>query len=182
MIEPGSEFHRPIATRDLPIGGRSFDVEARPDERAALARRFDILSVDRLSARGVIRPQASGRIKLEGHLSAEVVQTCVITLEPVTAVIDVALERLYGVDVAEQIESGTEEAFFELADDLPAEALIGDIVDVGAAVAEQLALELDLYPRKPGAVFESLSGEGSKELSGPLAGLADWRKRSTETG
>ena len=46
-------------------------------------------------------------MKLEGHLSAEVVQTCVITLEPVTAAIEVALERLYGFDdVAEDVESG----------------------------------------------------------------------------
>lgn len=182
MTEPRSEFHRPIATHDLPIGGRSFDIEARPDERAALAQRFDILAINHLRAGGVIRPQASGRVKLEGHLSAEVVQTCVITLEPVTAVIDVPLERLYGFDVTEHIESGIKEVFLDLADDFPAETLIDDIVDVGAAAAEQLALELDLYPRKAGAVFEALSGEGPKERPGPLARLADWRKRSSETG
>jgi uncharacterized metal-binding protein YceD (DUF177 family) len=182
MTELRSEFHRPIATHDLPLGGRSFDIEARPDERAALARRFEILAINHLRADGVIRPQASGRVKLEGHLSAEVVQTCVVTLEPVTAVIDVALERLYGLDVMERIESGFNEAFLDLADDLPAETLIDDVVDIGAAAAEQLGLELDLYPRKPGAVFEGLSGEGPKEPPGPLAQLADWRKRKNETG
>ena len=88
MTELRSEFPRPIATHDLPLGGRSFDIEATPDERAGLARRFEILAVNNLRADGVIRPEAGGRrVKLEGHLSAEVVQTCVVTLEPVTAVI-----------------------------------------------------------------------------------------------
>jgi uncharacterized metal-binding protein YceD (DUF177 family) len=182
MTEIRSEFHRPIPTHDLPMGGRSFDIEARPDERAALARRFEILAIHRLRAGGVIRPQASGRIKLEGHLFAEVVQTCVITLEPVTATIDVPLERLYGFDVMKRIESGFNEDFLDLADDLPAETLIDDVVDIGAAAAEQLGLELDLYPRKPGAVFEELPDEWPKEYGGPLAQLADWRKRMNETG
>ena len=100
------------------------------------------------------------------------VQTCVVTLEPVTAVIDVALERLCGLDVMERIESGFNEAFLDLTDDLPAETLIDDVVDIGAAAADQLGLELDLYPRKPGAVFEGLSGEGPKE---PLGRLRNWR-------
>lgn len=184
MSGRGSEFCRPVVAHDLPVGGRAFDIEARPDERTALAERFAILAVNRLRAEGVIRSQAGGkRVKLEGHLSAEVVQTCVITLEPVTAAIEAPLERLYGFeDVTEDVGSGIREVFLDLTDDLPAEPLTGDVVDIGAAAAEQLGLELDPYPRKPGASFESVTGERPEEPIGPFAPLAGWRKRTNEGG
>ncbi len=187
MTKPRTEFRRPLPVHDLPVAGRPFGIEAGPDERVALARRFGIHAVNRLQAVGVVRPEANGRrVRLDGHLSAEVVQTCVVTLEPITVVIDVALERLYGYDVMQDFEDGAGEVFLDLTDDLPAEPLTEDILDVGAASAEQLALELDPYPRKPGAVFEGVpDGARSKqrqEYVGPLASLAGWRKRTDEIG
>ena len=62
----------------------------------------------------------------------------------------------------------------EAPDEIEAE---GDSVDLGEAIAEQLALALDPYPRVPGA---ALPGEGEGEEpppSGPFAGLAALRKR-----
>jgi uncharacterized metal-binding protein YceD (DUF177 family) len=187
MTKPRSEFHRSLPAHDLPAAGRPFGIEAGLDERAALARRFGIVAVNRLQAEGVVRPEANGRrVRLDGHLSAEVVQTCVVTLEPVTVVIDVALQRLYGYDMAQDFKAGAGEVFLDLADDLPAEPLTEDVLDVGAAAAEQLALELDPYPRKPGAVFEGVpNGSRSaqeEEPAGPLARLAGWRQRTDEIG
>jgi hypothetical protein len=187
MTGPRCEFHRPLAAHDLPVAGRPFDIEAGPEERVALARRFGIVAVNSLRAEGIVRPEANGRrVRLDGRLCAEVVQTCVVTLEPVTAIIDVALERLYGQDVSRDVEDGVGEVFLDLTDDLPAEPLTGGILDLGAASAEQLALELDPYPRKPGAVFEGMpNGARSaqrEEPVGPLASLAGWRKRTDEIG
>jgi hypothetical protein len=187
MSKPRSEFHRPLPAHDLPVAGRPFGIEAGPDERAALARRFGIVAVNRLQTEGIVRPEANGRrVRLDGHLFAEVVQTCVVTLEPVTVVIDVALERLYGYDVAQDFEDKAGEVFLDLTNDLPAEPLTEDVLDLGAASAEQLALELDPYPRKPGAVFEGVpdgarSAQGEEPV-GPLARLAGWRKRTDEIG
>lgn len=183
MAKYRSEFHRPVLTHDLPVPGRSFDIEAGPDERTALARQFEIVAVNRLHASGLLRHQASGRrVKVEGRLSAEVVQTCVITLEPVTAVIEVPLERLYSFDKIEDAERESDEIFLDLGDDLPAELLSEHVVDVGAAAAEQLGLELDPYPRKPGAVFEGVPGATPDDPTGALAPLAAWCKRPNEVG
>jgi Large ribosomal RNA subunit accumulation protein YceD len=174
MAKPQSEFHRPLPADNLPMAGRPFGIEAGPDERAALARRFGIVTINRLRAEGVVRPEANGRrVRLDGRLSAEVVQTCVVTLEPVTVVIDIALERLYGYDVAPDSEERAGEVFLDLADDLPAEPLTDGVLDIGAAAAEQLALELDPYPRKPGAVFDGVpSGFRSVQEEGPAGPLA----------
>ena len=48
MIE--SEFARPIAVDRLGSDERTYDIEADAVERAALARRFDLLAIDGLTA------------------------------------------------------------------------------------------------------------------------------------
>ena len=155
---------------------------ARPDECRELARRFDLLAVEALSAEGMLLPEAAGRrIRLDGRLVADVIQTCVVSLDPVPAHIDVQFERLYGWDVAEEWEDGAgEEVFLDLAGELPVERLTSDCFDLGEAAAEQLALELDPYPRKPGALFTGCDrGEdtAAERPGGPLAALSGWRDR-----
>jgi hypothetical protein len=54
----------------------------------------------------------------------------------------------------------------------PPDPIIHGQIDLGALAAEFLALNLDLYPRKPGVTFEKLyvGGEASGTVS-PFAGL-----------
>lgn len=175
-------FHRPVPVHDLPAAGRPFHIIARAEECRELAGQFDLLAIDGLSAEGLLRPEAAGqRIRLQGRLIADVVQTCVVSLDPVPAHIDVRFERLYGWDVDEEEEDATsEEVFLDLAGELPVEQLTSDSFDLGAVAAEQLALELDPYPRKPGALFTGCEvGQGSAGAAvGPLHALSGWRNRS----
>jgi hypothetical protein len=53
-----------------------------PAERAALAAALDILSCDRLDVRYTLKPFGRDRYRLTGTLEADVVQACVVTLEP----------------------------------------------------------------------------------------------------
>lgn len=175
-------FHRLVPVHDLPAAGRPFHIIARADERRELAGRFGLIAIDGLSAEGLLRPQAAGRrIRLEGRLIADVVQTCVVSLDPVPAHIDMRFERLYGWDVDEEEEDTTsDEVFLDLAGELPVERLTSDSLDLGAVTAEQLALELDPYPRKPGALFTGCDvGQGAGGGGvGPLHALSGWRNRS----
>ena len=190
MDKPRPELHRSIAAHDLPLSGRPFAIVATADERVALAKRLAIVAVERLSAEGVVCPEAAGRrLRVDGRLSARVIQTCVITLEPVAAEINTAFERLYGFDLGDEWpadaagESGGAEFYLDLAGDLPVEPMAGDLLDLGDMVAEELALQLDPYPRTPGAAF----GEMPEETAGTagrdgqageergLAALARWK-------
>lgn len=189
MSPPDDIFQRSIPVHDLPAAGRHFQISARPEECLELARRFDLEAVRALSAEGVVRPEALGRrVRLQGRLVADVVQTCVVSLDPVAAHIDVPFERLYGWDVGEDDEEGAgEEVFLDLAGELPEERLTSDNLDLGAAAAEQLALELDPYPRKPGAMFTGCADGGDASTTEPtgrsLAALSRWRnKGETESG
>jgi len=148
-------------------------VVADEAERAALARRFALEAIDRLEAEvSVVR--ANEDIIASGRLAAAVTQACVATGEPVPATLDepfaVRFRPEPQVDAPdEEIELGEEEMDVIFHD--------GALVDVGEAVAQTLALNLDPYPRCGDAV-EALRAAGVKDEAeeqtetGPFQGLA----------
>jgi uncharacterized metal-binding protein YceD (DUF177 family) len=161
------EFSRILPLGRIPPAGREEALRATPEECAALARRFGIEAVTSLEARLVLRPEPGGGVVVTGTLAAGVVQACVVSLEPVAQTVrEEVLLRLLAPG-----EEPSEDP--EAPDEIPIE---GDAVDLGEAMAEQLALALDPYPRAPEA---RLPGEGEAEgaARGPFAALAALRGR-----
>lgn len=154
-----SEFSYPIVPSEL--GDEAVTLELGPDAaaRAALAARFGLVDLIAFSATVRAGWAHGGRLfKLAGQIRAELVQTCVVTQEPVRGRIDEPFEIFYrpgGVDPEDR--DGTEAA--------DAEPLSSDSLDVGEAVAAELALAIDPYPRKPGVGYET--GPSAPE-NGPL--------------
>ena len=144
LAAPG-EFSRPVALDRATPAPHGREIVAAPEERAALARRLGLLSLERLAARVSWRRQAGGVICLEGELEAALSQSCVVTLEPVEAQI---AERFVRYFVREASKAEAEVMVDPEADD-PPEPLVDGVVDLGEIVAEQLALALDPYPRAP---------------------------------
>lgn len=169
---PAPEFSRTIDVEKLADAGSHFKIEANQDERAALARRFDILGVDALKAEVSLRVGAKGTVRLEGHLEAAVRQACIVTLVEVPAGIDERFVRVYA-PAATRDEA---EVTVDLDAEDPPDSLVNGIVDMGEAVAEQLALALDPYPRAPGAVFDA-SQVGDPAQPRPFAALAAFKPR-----
>jgi uncharacterized metal-binding protein YceD (DUF177 family) len=152
------EFSRPVAVTHLtgPVERRIVADEA---ERAALARRFSLVALESLEAEVRLVPLALG-VRLEADFSAAVVQECVLTLEPVHNHIQERFSLLYG-EAADGSELDPEAELVE--------PLQGEEIDIGEAVAQQLSLALDPYPRAPGAVLP----EHPEPLrDSPFAGLA----------
>ncbi|MGE5539839.1 MAG: YceD family protein [Gemmatimonas sp.] len=145
------ELSRRIVLATVPEEGETFRLDASAEERAALAKRFDLVDLPALRAEGVLTVSDHGRrARLEGRMRAEVVQSCVVTLEPVPAVIDEPFTLLYSADT----DSAASVAV-DLDVEDPPEPILGGAVDVGEAVAETLGLSLDPYPRAPGAALEA---------------------------
>lgn len=163
------EFSRPVVLARIPPGGLEERLVAAPAECAALARRFGIPAVNRFAAVLRLRPEPGGTVRVEGQLSAEVVQECVVTLEPVTQ----AVEEAVTLRILPPGSSFSEDP--EGPDEIEA---AGDVADLGEALAEQLALALDPYPRAAGASLDAPGGgEGEEPPHGPFAGLAALRGR-----
>jgi hypothetical protein len=154
-VLPTNEFSRSVVIDPWPDGGVNVNVTANPVERRALARRFDLVEVRSLRGHGRIeRLKGAAELTFRGWLEADVVQTCVVSLEPVPARIRRPVERRYrpGAAQAAAMARLQPKGTVDLeADDEEVEPLVGRAIDLGEALAEELGLALDPYPRAAGA-------------------------------
>jgi uncharacterized metal-binding protein YceD (DUF177 family) len=148
-----NEFSRRLLVEPWRDEGVTVDVSANAAERRSLAERFDLLEVRALRGHGRLE-RHGGELVLRGWLEADVVQECVVSLEPVPARIRQPVERRYRLGGT----SDAARAHFEphgtvVLDDDAAEVepVIGRKIDLGEAFAEELGLALEPYPRAPGA-------------------------------
>lgn len=167
------EFSRLLAADGVPPGGLTVNLEATVEERRALARRFDLVSLDRLD--GEMRLERAGEdlLHVTGQVRAALAQRCVVTLEPVPAVIDATFERLFSrsepVEAQGEVEIDPEA---ELPEPIPSQGL-----DLGELLAEELALALDPYPRAADADAHLAQLGGAEDETHPFAALATLKKR-----
>jgi uncharacterized metal-binding protein YceD (DUF177 family) len=169
MSEPKPEFSRLVPLAGLGAEPYFRQVVATAAECQRLAQRFDLVSLDRLSAKVTLARQAGGVIRLDAEFEAEFTQTCVVSLEPVEGAINRRFALLYGPADEEQDE-------IVLAVDEPAfEPVTGDAIDIGEAVAQELSLALPDFPRRADAAVEPSSiGEAEDGEFAALAKLREW--------
>jgi uncharacterized metal-binding protein YceD (DUF177 family) len=160
------EFSRLVPLARIGRDRRRERIEASAGEREALARRLDLLALDRLAAVTTLCREANGEIVLEAAWEAEFVQNCVVTLEAVPGTASDSFVLRYGPQEAAErlLLLGLEEADFE--------PLAGDAIDVGEAVAQELSLALPAFPRHPEAGEVSLE---EAQGESPFAALAALR-------
>ena len=143
----GPELSRRVELGRLGNRVAAYSILASPEERDALARRFGLLGIDRLEAEVELQRVGEGGVRLNGTLWAEVVQACVVTLEPVASRLSEHFSMLFGTEEPQaRVTVALEDELVEPVED--------DAIDIGEAVAQQLALLLDPYPRVPGASLE----------------------------
>lgn len=169
------EFSRPLEIDQIGAEGVSLEIEADPAEREALARRFGLVRLDRLHATATVSPVSRKLFRVEASFEAEVVQTCVVTLDPFPAPVSERFSALFGEGgpgLAALISSEEE--------DQP-ESIEGGAIDLGETVAQHLALALDPHPRKPGASVPAVYAPGTAEEGEgrvkPFAGLGALKPR-----
>jgi uncharacterized metal-binding protein YceD (DUF177 family) len=164
MNKARPEFSRPVPLARL--GAQPFrqQIEATADERERLARRFDLVALDRLTAAVTLRRQEGEAVLLEAVFEAGFAQTCVVTLEPVPAAVSQSFSLLYGPidENRTEVELGVEEIVFE--------PLTGDSIDIGEAVAQELSLALPEFPRDPDAAIDAAAA--AEPVEAPFAALA----------
>jgi uncharacterized metal-binding protein YceD (DUF177 family) len=171
------EFSRPVRIDAIGEEPRALGVAAEEVERVNLARRFGLVAIERLAAELTLYRRGSD-VAMDGALSARVIQACVATGEPLAAEIEVPFALIF----RPRIETPEAEEEIELAED-ELDVIFHDsaAIDVGEAVAETLFLNLDPYPRAPGAE-DALRQAGVKgeEEAGPFGALAGLRDKLKE--
>ncbi|WP_292020028.1 DUF177 domain-containing protein [Maritimibacter sp. UBA3975] len=143
----------------------------------ALADELGIAELRKVRFEGTLKPLSKRDWRFSGHLGATVVQTSVISLDPVVTRIEEDVERTWiaGMEPVTAEES-------EAPEDVDREPL-GREIDLGSVLVEALSLALPDHPR--GAteeLGEQVFTEPGKDAmtdddARPFAGLADLRDK-----
>ena len=157
------ELHRTIAVDRVGPAGLDVTVEATADELTALAHRMGLPAVLSLTCALHLHRDAADRLVARGRLHAQVMQTCVISLEDFPATVDERFTVLFvpaGEETEDDDPSTPDEISYE-----------NGMIDLGEAAAEQLALALDPYPRAPGAELPDSANDPEDHQFAALAAL-----------
>ncbi|WP_299350357.1 DUF177 domain-containing protein [uncultured Shimia sp.] len=160
--------------------------DLRPDANSceALAKELGVLGLKKLRLAGSLQALGKSDWEIKATLGATVTQPCVVTLEPVTTRLDVPVERRF-IAGLESPASDDDDEDIEMPEDENAEPL-GSMIDIAQVMAEALALNLPLYPRKDEAdIGEAVFTEPGKtamrdEDTRPFAGLAELRNKLSD--
>jgi uncharacterized metal-binding protein YceD (DUF177 family) len=171
---PASEFFRPLDVTRVPPQGSTEKISAEPRECADLARRFGLPALRALEAELKVSRWRGEGLKIKGRFSADLDQTCVVSLDTFRTVLADEFEGYF-------LPSGSA-AGAALIEEGDAEPFENGIIDLGEVVAEAVALALDPYPKKPGVTFddviedEAAADSGKEAERNPFSGLERLRK------
>lgn len=161
-----TDLHRPVTVERIGPGGLGVEVRAGAAECSALAARMGIPALGELVCSFRLTPGGEGTVLAEGHLRAKAVRVCVLTLDEFEAPTEERF-RLRFVPAGQELNDDDPELDDEIA-------YSGGVIDLGEAAAEQLALALDPYPRKPDAALP-VAAEDLRET--PFTALAPRARR-----
>jgi len=177
------EFSKIIAVDDIPPNGTVIRFDVSEAERAALAARFDLISLNSFRGEAAIKPWRRHGLIAECKFEADVVQACIATLEPIDDHIkqSVTLHFLPPDMIARDMAATAKaEIVVDVQNEDPPEPIENGKIDLGEALSEELAVSLDPYPKKPGAVFSGIKdapAEVAEIKPNPFAALEKLKKK-----
>ncbi|MCX8500144.1 MAG: hypothetical protein ORO03_00370 [Alphaproteobacteria bacterium] len=145
------EFSRTVLVEQIGRETLVEEIAASAAELQALAERFDLISIESLTARVTLRRTSGNRVI---HLSAEFRARCeqksVVSLEPVAT--EVTDHCSCDFVIAREVEGDPahrREIEFDALDE-DCEWLTEPSIDIGEVIAQYFYLSLPSFPRRPG--------------------------------
>ncbi len=159
---------------DIQPEGLDINRRASEKERAQICRELALVHCETLSVNYTLSPSNHGTFELKGILRAKVTQNCVITLEPIQALLEEKLRATYAhSDLCESSPSHEDQA---ILNQRSIEPIRSDKLEVGRLVFETFSSSIDPYPKKPGAKLEVMTSlakdQHQDDKSSPFAALA----------
>lgn len=175
----------PVPVLNLPQKGLTIKLGTTESERVALAAQHALEAVNAFEAAMLLTRWKKNGVRIRGKIEAQIVQLCVVTLEPITNSIEEEIDTTFVPENSRLARLELDESGELVLDaegaDIP-ETFSGDKIDLGAIVTEFFELAIDSYPRKPGistetapVVFES--GDQEVAPDSPFAKLAQLRNK-----
>lgn len=135
--------------------GDEVAVGASADELVRLAAWVSVDRITSFTATIALKRLSPVCYRYQAELKADLVQSCVVTLEPVESHVERKISRelhLVG-ESGDHGKAGGMVTLTEAEDDVP-EDIESPHFDLGGPLREELSLVIDPYPRAPGVVFE----------------------------
>ncbi|WP_319517465.1 DUF177 domain-containing protein [uncultured Martelella sp.] len=177
-------FSRPFTVARAAAVPFEMRIDVEGDELERLAGFLEVDAVTSLSADLRITPWRREGVRVRGEVRAHVVQSCVVTLEPIETDFSEPVDATYLPENSRQFKRKINAEGELLVDpegpDDP-EPFTGSDIDLAAVVIEMLGLAIDPYPRKPDAelpseVIDEDDGEDAvADRGSPFAALKDWK-------
>lgn len=158
--------------------GDRVDLTADEAERAAIRDRLGLRSLKQLEAHATLAREGN-KVRASGRIRASLEQSCIATGDPVAEHVDEPFEVIF---VSEPSEGRPDEEIELAGEDCDVVFFDGSSIDLGAAVADTLALAMDPYPRSAGAdAALKDAGVMNEEQASPFAVLAKLRKDNDDS-
>ena len=147
-----------------------YKLSTAPADLLALIERFGWLSVDHLASELRIRKVARDCWDVTGHITGQIVQSCIVTGTPVLENIDFQIGERYvrSAKQTDQVEVGLEGV----------EPIKNGAIDIGELAVQSLCLAATAWPRAEDA--PDCFSVGEQELNHPFAGLSALKHRDRE--
>ncbi|MEK1887208.1 MAG: DUF177 domain-containing protein [Phyllobacterium sp.] len=185
---PAGTLNYPISVQRLPQNGLNIKIEADEKERAALRDFHELEDVKSFKADLQIVPWKKDGIRIRGKVRADIVQACVVTLEPIETRIDTDIDTLFVPENSRlarlPLDENGELVISAEGPDIP-ETFSSDTLDAGAIAEEFFELAIDPYPRKQGVeAAPPLTvdvGDDNDDVAkpvNPFAALKDWKQET----
>lgn len=167
------------------LGDGEKHIVIEPDAAALerIAKAYDCLAVDKLHADLTLKPWRKAGVRVVGTIKAILQQKCVVTLESfeqeLTDPVDRTFEPVSSRPRKARDINADGEIEIELESLDPPDVMLDGEIDLGALICEQLALNIDPFPRKPGAEFHQETDEPEdtgEEKPSPFAALAELKQ------
>jgi len=136
---------------ELTLTGTDLTVAPAPEQLPAIAAWADVSKVTRFEAQLQLKRLATTRFSYSADLAADVVQACVLTLEPVESHLVRHIER--ELHLAPKLPEDLGELTLAAGDEDVPETITSLHFDLAAPLLEEFLLAIDPYPRKDGVAF-----------------------------
>ena len=166
---PSPELSKIVKLSDIGGAALTGKIVANGDQLKALASRFDLPSIEAITADYRLEAKEH-EIRFTGNIRSDLHQACSVSGQP----FPVSVAEDYNIIFVEKIEIAPAEEEIELAtEDCDMIEYENAQIDLGEAIAQTLFLALDPYPRGPDAdIAAEKTGLKSEEEAGPFGALA----------
>ncbi|MGZ5935101.1 MAG: YceD family protein [Rhizomicrobium sp.] len=159
--------------------GRAGDevvVSARGDELQRIADWAEVRRVESFSATVSLQKLSAARFTYDADMRAEIVQDCVVTLEPVRSLLERKIHRELHLTETRRPPADSDVLVDPVADEDDVLEEISNLhYDLAGPLLEELILAIDPYPRAPGVAFSPPPDPGGQPES-PFAVLKNLKK------